>query len=177
MAGAGSTGRDDLLLVGTIEAAFGLKGQVKLHALTSRPDHLRRVKTVFVGEQQVAFGLRRVVEHKSNVLILTLVGVDDRSTAEALRGAEVSISQSDAAPLDEDEYFLHDLHGLLVETTAGEQVGTVTEVLETGANDVLVVTRPEGGEVLLPMIRDVVKLLDVGARRLVIEPMEGLLDQ
>jgi 16S rRNA processing protein RimM len=141
----------------------------------SRPEHLRRVDTVFIGERHVAVRLERVLQHKPTVLILTLAGMADRSAAEALRGAEVFIREADAAPLDEDEYFLHDLPGLRVETTAGEQVGTVKEVLETGANEVLIVTRPEGGEVLIPMIRDVVKSLDIPAGRLVIEPMEGLL--
>lgn len=154
---------------------FGMRGQVKLHSVMSRPEHLRRVKTVFIGEQHLAVALRRAVQHKPTVLILTLDGMADRSSAEALRGAEVFIREADAAPLDEDEYFLHDLPGLRVETTAGEQVGTVKEVLETGANEVLIVTRPEGGEVLIPMIRDVVKSLDIPAGRLVIEPMEGLL--
>ncbi len=168
---------DDFLLVGTIGLPFGIKGQVKLHTITSRPEHLLRLKTVFLGDARAATALRRVAEHKHAVMILTLAGVEDRNAADELRGTEVYIRQQDAAPLDEDEYFLHDLPGLQVETTAGELIGTVKEVLETGANDVLVVARPEGGEVLLPMIRDVVKSMDLAAKRLVIEPLEGLLEQ
>ncbi len=169
-----SPGHGDLLLVGTIGVPFGVKGQLKLHAFTSRPEHLRRVKRVYLGDDRAEVVLRRAVEHKPNVLILTLAGIDSREAADALRGSEVYIREQDAAPLDEDEYFLHDLPGLQVETVAGETIGTVKEVLETGANDVLVVTRPEGGEVLIPMIRDVVKTLDVAAKRVIIEPMEGL---
>jgi 16S rRNA processing protein RimM len=167
--------RDDLLLIGTIGVPFGLKGQVKLHALTSRPEQLRRIKTLFVGEAQTPIKLRRAVEHKANHLVLTLEGIADRAAADQLRGAEVFILEADAAPLDEDEYFLHDLPGLKVETVAGEAIGVVKEVLETGANDVLVVTRLDGAEALIPMIRDVVKSLDLKARRITIEPMEGLL--
>ena len=168
-------GYDDFLLIGTIGVPFGMRGQVKLHSVMSRPEHLRRVKTLFIGDQHRAIALRHAAEHKPNVLILTLEGLANRSSAEALRGAEVYIREADAAPLDEDEYFLHDLPGLRVETITGEQVGTVKEVLETGANEVVIVTRPEGGEVLIPMIRDVVKVLDIAGGRLVIEPMEGLL--
>ena len=170
-------GHDDFLLIGTIGVPFGVKGQVRLHVVTSRPEHLRRVKTVFLGDEQVEVGLGRVVEHKPNILVLSLSGIDDRNAAEVLRGTEVFIREADAAPLDDDEYFLHDLPGLVVETTTGEQIGTVTDVLETGANDVLVVARPEGSEVLLPMIRDVVKSMDLAEKRLVIEPLEGLLEQ
>ena len=167
---------DDFLLVGTIGLPFGIKGQVKLHTITSRPEHLLRLKTVFLGDARAATALRRVAEHKHAVMILTLPGVEDRNAADALRGTEVYIRQQDAAPLDEDEYFLHDLPGLRVETTAGEVLGTVDEVLETGANDVLVVRRESGEEALIPMTREVVKALDLTARRIVIEPIQGLLD-
>ena len=168
---------DEFLLIGTIGAPFGVKGQVKLNAVMTRPEHLRRVRRVFIGEAHSPIELRRAAQHKPGVIILTLGGIGDRDAAQALGGAEVFIREADAAPLDEDEYFLHDLPGLQVETTGGEHIGTVQEVLETGANDVLVVARPEGGEVLIPMIRDVVKSLDTSTKRLVIEPMEGLLDQ
>lgn len=168
-------GHEDLLLVGTIGVPFGVKGQVKLHAFMSRPEHLRRVKFVYLGDTHTEVALRRAVEHKPNVLILTLAGVDSREAADELRGSEVFIRERDAAPLDEDEYFLHDLPGLSVETTAGEPIGTVKEVLETGANEVLVVSSSDGGEILIPMIHAVVKMLDIAGKRVVIEPMEGLL--
>lgn len=172
---ARNVGQDDFLLVGTIGLPFGIRGQVKLHAVTSYPEHLSRIKKVFVGDERVPMQMRRAAEHKPNVLIVTLDGIADRSAAETLRGVEVYIREADALPLGEDEYFLHDLPGLQVETTSGEVIGTVKEVLETGANEVLVVTRPDGGEALIPMIRDVVKSLEIPARRLVIEPLEGLL--
>jgi 16S rRNA processing protein RimM len=167
---------DEFLLVGTIGLPFGIKGQVKLHTVTNRPEHLIRLKTVFLGDEHVATRLRRAAMHKHAVMILTLEGVDDRNAAETLRGTEVYIRQKDAAPLDEDEYFLHDLPGLQVETTAGEVLGTVSEVLETGANDVLVVKRTSGEEALIPMTREVVKSLDIDAKRVIIEPIQGLLD-
>jgi len=176
VAGAHIDQTDDYLLIGTVGLPFGVRGQVKLHALTSRPEHLRRVKTLFVGDQRVAYALKRAAEHKPNVLLLTLEGVNDRGAAETLRNQEVFIREADAAPLDEDEYFLHDLPGMAVETTSGQSIGTVKEVLETGANEVLVVTRVEGGEALIPMIRDVVKLLDIAGKRIVVEPIEGLLE-
>ncbi len=168
-------GHDDLLLIGTIGVPFGTRGQVKLHALTSHPEQLQRIKTLFVGDDHAPIGLRRAFQHKPNVLILTLDGFESRSAVDALRGADVFIPENEAAPLEEDEYFLHDLPGLRVETGGGEVVGIVNEVIETGANDVLVVDRPEGGQVLIPMIHAVVKSLDIPAGRLVIEPMEGLL--
>ena len=167
---------DDLLLVGQITLPHGVRGQVKLHAITNRPEHLEHVTTIFVGEKRTAFKLNRIAAHKGPVMIATLGGVGSRDAAEALRGQEVYIRQSDAAPLDEDEYYLHDLPGITVQTVDGVELGVVKEVIETGANDVLVVTRAEGGEVLIPMIRDVVKRLDLPGQRITIEPMPGLLE-
>ncbi len=167
---------EDLLLVGTIGGPFGVRGQVKLNTVATHPEHLSRVKTVFIGEDLTPVKLQRAQPHKHNLMILTLGGFGDRNAVEALRDAEVFIRETDAAPLEEGEYFLHDLPGMAVETTTGEALGTVKEVLETGANEVLVVERPEGGELLVPMIHDVVKTLDLAGKRIVVELIPGLLD-
>jgi 16S rRNA processing protein RimM len=151
-------------------------GQLNLHAITNRPEHLSRVSTVFVGESLKPYKLRRAAPHKASVMIMTLDGVDTRDAAEALRGQEVYIRQTDALPLDADEYYLHDLPGMRVETVEGTTIGTVKEVLETGANEVLIVTRPEGGEALIPMIKDVIKQFDIAARLIVIDPLPGMLE-
>lgn len=167
---------DELLLVGYVTHAHGVRGQIRLHALTDRPEHLNTVKTVYLGDDFKPFALRRAAEHKASVLIVTLGGVETREAAEALRGSEVFIRERDAQPLAPDEYYLHDLPGLSVENVAGEALGTVKDVVETGANEVLVVVRPDGGELLVPMIKDVVKRLDVAAKLVVIEPLPGMLD-
>lgn len=167
---------DDLLLIGQFTLPHGVRGQIKLHAITDQPENLRRVKTIFVGDERKPYRLQRAAEHKAAVMIVTLTEITTRDQAETLRGLEVYIRQADAAPLAEDEYFLHDLPGLRVETVAGEHLGAVKEVIETGANEVLVVTKPQGGEVLIPMIKDVVKQLEIAAGRIVIEPLPGLLD-
>ncbi len=167
---------NDVLLIGTLGQAFGIKGQIKLITVTSRPEHLRRVKTIFVGPKLKPYQLKLTVPHKHNIVIFTLEGVDDRTAAEALQGAEVFIRTADAAPLEAEEYFYHDLPGLTVQTVAGEVLGAVKEVLETGANDVLVVIAADGRELLIPMIKAVVKNLDLAARTLTIDPLPGLLD-
>lgn len=167
---------DQLLLVGTLTTAHGVHGQIKLAALTS-PERLRRVKTVYVGANATSYQLQRVAEQKPGHLIVSLGGVGSREAADALRGQEMFIAESDAEPLAADEYFLHDLPGLRVDTTSGEHIGVVREVIETGANEVLVVTRPEGGEALIPMIHDVVKRLDLAGGVVEIEPLPGLLDE
>lgn len=167
---------EELLLVGQITVPHGIRGQVKLRAITSYPEHLDRVKTVYVGEQRTPYRMQRAAVHKAQIMIVTLGGVTTRDAAETLRGQEVYIRAEDARPLEPDEYFLHDLPGARVETEDGATIGVVREVIETGANEVLVVTRPEGGDALIPMIKDVVRQLDLAAGRIVIRPMPGLLE-
>jgi 16S rRNA processing protein RimM len=167
---------DELLIIGRIVAPFGVRGQVKLRAVTDRPDHLQRhVRTVYVGAAYIPYQLVHVIQHKPGLLILTLKDVTSRDAAEELRNTEVSIRMSDAAPLDPGEYYIHELYGLRVETTEGAVVGQVREILETGANEVLIVARPGQSDALIPMIHDIVQELDLEGKRLVIQPMEGLL--
>jgi 16S rRNA processing protein RimM len=167
---------EETLLVGTITGAFGLRGQVKMRAITSEIEHLRRnIRTVYIGPKRQAYRLTQLHIPKPGTVILTLQGVDTRTAAEDLRGAEVTIHERDAAPLAEDEYFIHQLYNLLVVTEEGGEIGRVREVLETGANEVLVVTRPGAGDALIPMIRDVIQQLDIAGGRIVIRPLEGLL--
>jgi 16S rRNA processing protein RimM len=169
---------EDLLLIGVIAGPFGVKGQLKLKAFTDRPDHIRRrVHTLYlqVGKQRVEHTLTSLHEHKPGLLILTLKGIADRDAADELRGAEVYISAADAAPLDTDEYFLHELVGLAVSTADGQPVGTVREILETGAGEVLVITRPGQADALVPMVREFIASLDIPAGQVVITPVEGLL--
>lgn len=166
---------EETLLVGVITAAFGLHGQLKMRAITNNPDGLRRVRTIYLGAGRTPYRLTKLQQPKPGTLVLTLDGLTERAAAEDLRQSEVFIHERDAAPLAEDEYFIHDLYGLQVLTEGGAEIGKVREVLETGANEVLVVTRPGQSDALIPMIRDVVRTLDIPGGRIVISPLEGLL--
>jgi 16S rRNA processing protein RimM len=167
---------EELLIIGTIVAPFGIKGQVKLRSLTDHPEHLsRNIRTVYVGPARSAYQVRKVFEHKPGLLVMTLRDVDTRDAAEDLRGFDVAILEREAVPLAQGEYYLHQLYGLRVETVDGEEIGTVRELIETGANEVLVVKREAQSDVLIPMINDVVKELDLPGGRVVIEIIPGLL--
>ncbi|HEX5688787.1 MAG TPA: ribosome maturation factor RimM [Roseiflexaceae bacterium] len=167
---------DETLLIGQIVAPFGVRGQLKMRSYTAHVDHLRRrISTVYLGDKRRAYKLSSLFEHKPGLLILTLGGVDTREGAEDLRGQEVAIRESEAAPLEDGEYFIHQLYGLTVVDEAGAEIGRVKEVIETGANDVLIVTRPDQPEALIPMIHDVVQHLDIAGGRVVIRLLDGLL--
>jgi 16S rRNA processing protein RimM len=106
-------------------------------------------------------------------LILRLAGVGDRETADQFRGQLVQIRLAAAAPLPPGTYFHHQIIGLVAVTEAGEVLGEVSEVLETGANDVYVVTGDQG-EILLPAISSVIVGIDLAARQITVQMMDGL---
>jgi 16S rRNA processing protein RimM len=167
---------DETLLIGQIVAAFGVRGQVKMRSYTTHVEHLRRhIRTIYLGAERRAYTLSDLFEHKPGLLILTLAGVATRNDAEDLRGQEVAIRESEAAPLEEGEYFIHQLYGLKVVAEDGTEIGRIKEVIETGANDVLIVTRPDQPEALIPMIHDVVQNLDISGGRVVVRLLDGLL--
>ncbi|MBX0331231.1 ribosome maturation factor RimM [Oscillochloris sp. ZM17-4] len=167
---------DDLLLIGVIAGPFGIKGLVKMKSFTDQPDYLRRrLRQIFVGKKLAPYTLTKLHEHKPGVLLLTLSGLEKREDVDELRGSEVYIRQSDAAPLGEDEYYIHDLIGMQVSTVDGQEIGPVREVIETGVHEVLVVTRAGQGDALIPVVREFIAEFDIPGRRVVVRPIEGLL--
>lgn len=169
---------DDLLLIGFVAAPFGVQGQLKVKGLTDRPDHIaRHVRTLYLrlGGQSQPYQLARLHEHKPGILIMTLQGINDREAADGLRGAEIYIREADAAPLAQDEYFIHQLIGLKACTTTGALIGSVRDVLTTGSGDVLIIARPDQPDALVPMVRDFIAQLDLTAGQVTIKPVEGLL--
>lgn len=105
-----------------------------------------------------------------------LGGIGDRDAAEALRGRWVLVDCRDLATLPPGEHYWYELVGCRVETRAGEPIGTVKEIWETGAHDVLVIEGADGRRMLLPAVSEFLREVDVADRRLVIEAIPGLLD-
>lgn len=168
---------DDLLYIGVLGAPFGVRGQIKLHSISSHPEHLvRHLRTVFIGPKRIPHQVTRLFLHKPGLLIIQLQSVADRDAAADLRGAEVYIAAADAAPLGEDEFFYHDLIGLAAVTDTGDLIGEVRDVLETGAGEIAVIARRGRADALVPMVRDFIVAIDLVERRLVIRPIDGLLD-
>jgi len=115
---------------------------------------------------------------QKNGICLALKDVTTRDQAEALTGCELSIPRKNLPPLDEDTHYWIDLIGLSVFTTDGEHLGRITDVIATGANDVYVLTTPEGyrvKEILLPAIASVILDVDVAGQKMVVELPEGLI--
>ena len=162
----------DFLAVGRVLRPHGVRGELLLASLTDFPEHLSEQKTIYLGEPPVPHALMGVRLHRGQ-LIIRLANCHDRESADFYREQLVQIEAQTAAPLPPGMYYHHQLVGLAVYTEEGEHLGELAEVLETGANDVYVVKGPQG-ELLLPVIADVIRGVDLEAHRLTVHLLDGL---
>ena len=145
----GAPDSDRTLVVGRITGCYGVKGWVKIHTYTDTPENFLAFGEWMVqrrgGPEPVEFDAGR--PHGKG-LVAHIAGVDDRTAAEAFRGLEVTVARESLPALEEGEFYWHQLQGLQVWCTEGEQralLGRVDYLIETGANDVLVVSGGKTG--------------------------------
>ncbi len=160
-------------MVGQVNAPWGLAGHVKVTPHTSNPERFA------VGAELLVGGVPRRVEAMitpRGYPVVRFSGVAGRERAETLRGAAIEIEAEELPTPPPGAHYIHDILGLAVVTTAGERIGELVDVLATGANDVYVVRREGERDALIPATAEVVREVDLDGRRLVIEPLDGLLD-
>lgn len=169
---------DGYIAVGMITSAHGLRGELKVELHTDFPERFAPDVVVYLGEELQKVTITSARPHQGQML-LQFNGIDDRASADALRNVWVFIPEEEAVELEEDTYFVHDIIGLSVQTTSGKLLGTVGQVLFTGANDVYVVETPDEPkrEILLPAIADVIKEVDLEQGILTVELLPGLIDE
>ncbi|HOU11673.1 MAG TPA: ribosome maturation factor RimM [Anaerolineae bacterium] len=164
------------LAIGRIVRPHGVRGELRAEILTDYPERIARRRTLYLGKDHRPYKLLGVRFHQ-DAMLLTLDGCTTRDDAEALRGSLVEIAIADAVPLDEAEYYHFQVIGMRVQTDTGDVLGDVVDVFTVpGANDVFVVHGIRG-EILIPVIEDVVLSLDVEAGRVLIHVLPGLLDE
>jgi len=146
--------------MGRIAAPFGVKGWVKLQTFCEDPGTLMDFESWRVGrgEQQKQYSVEAIQDH-SNTLVAKLVGIDDRDAAYALRGQEISVAKNELPPPEENEFYWSDLIGLKAVNREGIELGRVDSLLETGAQDVLVIKGTR--EHLIPFVAAFVGKVDV----------------
>ena len=173
---------DALLLMGRIGKTHGVRGAVKVIPETDDPARFADLETVFVGKKLAEVMHHTVVSvrvqptRRGPTVVLKLEGIDTMEAAALLRQHLVFAREEDLPPLADGEFFLHDLIGLDVVTDQGELVGTLKEVLELPANNVYVVARSGRPDALIPAVPTFIDAVDFEGRRLVVRPIEGLLD-
>ncbi len=163
--------QEGLVVIGRVVKPFGIKGQILISPFTESYEAFERSDVLVFGDVPVKILSMRI--HKGNVLA-TLEGFQSPEKAGELRGRLVKTNSSNLPPKAEDEYYWFELIGLNVSTVDGRDLGTVTALTPTGANDVLHV-QGAYGEILLPMIDDVVLDINIESGAMLVDPLEGLI--
>jgi 16S rRNA processing protein RimM len=162
--------------IGKVVALFGVRGELKVLLLTDIPDRFARLGAVYAGPDHTRRLIQSVRPYKGEMIVLKLEGIDDANTAESLRDQNLAIPVSELAQLPPDSYYQHDILGLMVITLDGQKLGSIVDIIVTGSNDVYVIKVPDGSQVLIPAIKDVIKQVDLIRRTMYIDPLPGLLD-
>jgi 16S rRNA processing protein RimM len=160
-----------LVVIGRALKPFGVKGELKVFPYTESSYAFER--SSFLTFEDVSYRVRNVRSHRGTVVV-SLEGIDSPEAAAELRGRLVRTAESNLPPKEENEYYWLELIGMKVRTLDGLDLGAVTEIIATGANDVLCVQGPRG-EVLLPMIDEVIVDVDAQDGIIVVDPLEGLI--
>lgn len=159
----------DFFTIGRIVAPHGVRGDVRIYPDTDFPQRFLTMKHGYIDGCKVQIEGARL--HKQ-VVLMKFAGVDSRDDAELLCGKELQVPREELVPLKEGQHYIYDIIGMTAYNLQGEELGTVTDVLRTGSNDVYVVTDGEGQETLFAAIPDVVKSIDEEAGRMVLDPPE-----
>lgn len=166
---------EELLQVGVITSTHGIRGEVKVFPTTDDAKRFRELKDVMLdtGKETLSLEIEGVKFFKQFV-ILKFKGIDNINDVERYKRCPLFVNREDAVELEEDEYFIADMIGMKVITDEGEEFGTLKDVMETGSNDVYVIRRADGGEVLIPAIKECILDVDIPGRLMKIHVMAGL---
>ena len=172
---------EKLVAVGRIIGAHGRNGEIRVKVTSDVPGRFDAGKTLSVSrdgvtaeDQTYQIAESRLTGSKGNdILIVSFRGFRDRDQALRLAGLLLCVTQSQVPAAEDGEYFHYQLIGLKVRTVAGEELGELAEILETGSNDVYVV-RGVAGEILVPALSPVVREIDIDAGLMVVDLPEGL---
>jgi 16S rRNA processing protein RimM len=180
---AGSTSSIELerVTLGRVIGAHGLRGELRVRLLDGTDNNLHALSSVWLAREEgdpkpVEARVRAVGSGRRGEARLALEGVDGRDAAEALRGRLVQADVDQLGPLEEGEYYQYELIGCRVEDGSGRVLGVVQEIWDTGAPAVLVVVDQAKREHLIPAAREILREVDVAARRITIDAPPGLLD-
>ena len=162
----------DKLIVGRVVAARGVRGEFRMAVLTNHPEHLPSLRTLYLGDDDTPYRVRRIqLLGKGAEAAVNVAELTTPEEAAAHRGRLVRIDRADAPPLPEGEYYHYQLLGLDVVDPDGKPLGRLAQIIETGANDVYVVIGQEG-ELLLPAIEGVIREVDLGGGRMIVQVPE-----
>ncbi len=170
--GSPAAGEPEYLVIGRLRRSHGLAGEMTMDVLTDFPERITPGKVVQVGEARAALTIRSV-RPKNKEMLVAFEGIHDPDSANHLRNQLVFVRVDELPPLPEGEYYFHQLLGLRVLDQNGNLVGTLVEIIETGANDVyLIRNETTQNEMMLPAVDDFVLRIDLAERVIIVSPPE-----
>ena len=167
----------EYLRVGVVSSTHGVRGEVKVFPTTDDPQRFQKLEKVMLDTKKGYVELKIAgVKFFKNQVIVKFAGHDSIESVEGYKGMDLLVSREDALPLGENENYIVDLIDMTVVTDEGETLGTLVDVMQTGANDVYVVETDKKKEILLPAIRDCILDVNVEEKQMLVHVLEGLLD-
>ncbi len=173
-AGSPPSGEPLFLAVGRLRRPHGIQGEMLMDVLTAFPERLRARKLVYIGEEHQPVHITHLRKMGTASLLISLAGYEDADQAAQLRNKMIYVRAENLPELPEGEYYHHQMLGLRVVDESGKDLGFLTEILETGANDVYVVVNPDGQETLLPAIESVILGVDLEKREMTVHSQEWI---
>jgi 16S rRNA processing protein RimM len=175
-AGSPLPGEPALLAVGKLRHAHGVRGEILMEVFTDFPDRLVPGTILYLSTETNPLKLTKCRPHREG-LLMTFEGYSTPEEVGLLRNQILYVKTEDRPPLPDGEYYHHQLLNLHVITDTGISVGTVKEILETGASDVLVIRPENGAEVLIPIVEPFVQGIDLAKREITVHTIPGLLGE
>jgi 16S rRNA processing protein RimM len=178
MSSSDSDSAEPLVSVAKAVRTRGLKGEIVADLLTDFPERFDEVSAlVALGPR----GERQTVEledfwFQNDRIILKLADCDSVEAAEKFKNYEFCVAESEIVELDENQYYDFDLEGCTVQELSGRKLGQVKSVLKTGGPEILVIAAENGAEIMVPLVESIIVQVDINAKKIVIDPPEGLLD-
>ena len=168
---------EHLLQVGVITQPHGVRGEVKVFPTTDDPVRFKKLKKVILdtGKEKLNLEVEHVKFFKQFVIV-KFKEFDNINDIERYKRCPLLVTREYAVPLEEDEYFVADMIGMKVISEDGTEFGTLSDVMETGANDVYVISKECADDILLPAIKDCVKQVDIEGGTMQVHLLDGLRD-
>lgn len=168
---------EDLFTIGIITTAHGVHGEVKVYPTTDDVKRFKKLKEVIVTNDKIT-ETKKVegVKFFKQFVLLKLEGINTMDDAYLYKNYSLKVTRENAVKCEEDEYFIADLYGLKVYDEENEYIGEISEVYQTGANDVYEIKRNDESTVLIPAIKECVKMVDISGGKIIIHVMEGLFE-
>jgi 16S rRNA processing protein RimM len=169
-AGSQIIGEPAFLVLGKLRRPHGVQGEIPLEVYTHLLELLVPESVVYVGEEHHPYKIERT-RYKNELLLIKFYEINDRTLVSTLTNQLVYVATEQLPSLSEDEFYLHQLIGLHVYEEDGTSLGILTEILETGANDVYLIEDESGGEILIPATEEMILEIDIEKGEMIVGKM------